>query len=337
MSTISAPPAGTIKMVAAGSTGAPRVAGNGGVVVWPEARNGHMAIMKYDHGTLSQVSEDGYDCTNAVVSDDGKVVVYSRMTPEHDGVDPNYDIIKNEDGVNTQLTTDPGNQFCTAISGDGKTIAWDDDIGTHFRFWQVDKWHDGQVTRLSDPKIDAEVPFIAGDTGQVFFVESKAGRSRISGEQPDGKVAPVVETNGFPSFCDVTGDGKTFTWTDNAGKMDRIERLDQGQVQPVIDEAGADNLWARINGDGSQMVWTRMDRKIEYSDSANVYDLATSQGTVVPTMPDIAKDGSTMAWMTVDLAKPGAVCQIFVYEKDPSQPAPGPSPAPPTSVPPAGR
>lgn len=348
MTYVASPPPGTITRVAAGSTGAPHVAANGGVVVWPQAKDGHMVIMKYDHGTVSQVSEDGYDCTNPALSADGSICIYSRVTPSHDGIEANFDIYKNEGGKNTPIATTPGNEFCNAISADGKVIAWDDDMGTNFGRWRVGKWQDGQTSFLTDGKIRSEVPFIANGSDRVFFVQSDSGKTRISGEQADGSIAPVVNDFEGMAFPDVTADGQTFTWSSHKDGFDLLKQFTVGSDVTVAASAPkTDYLWSNMSDDGTKTVWTAFNRDVPdpshpdsaiiYRDGQQEYIMATNNGPVFPSMPQVSNDGKTITWFTIDGSKPDAVCEVFVYENGDAAPTPtpDPAPAPPTSTQPA--
>ena len=168
-------------------------------------------------------------------------------------------------------------------------------------------------------------------------MEHKSGRTRISGEQEDGKVAPVVNDDDGAVFCDVTSDGKTFTWTSHPGDYDVLKTFTTGGDVAVTAEAPkTDYCWSQMSADGSKLVWTAFDRNgdpsnpdvaVMYRDGQNEYVMQAKEGPVFPAMPQVSDDGSTIAWFTVDGSKPGAVTQVFVYEKGDAQPAP-PSQAP---------
>jgi WD40-like Beta Propeller Repeat len=256
------------------------------------------------------------------------VVVYTRSTPAHDGVPTNADIYINCNGQNLPLTATPGNELNAAISGDGKTVAWDDDMQSGMTAWRVCKWNNGQVTPLTDGRLESRFPFIASDTGQVFFEQFKGDRVRIAGEQPDGKVAPVVEGTHGILWPDVSADGRVFTWAAQQDDISYLERYEGGQVTTAQALPGVDFTWSRSNADATQQTWTAFDRtgpdssdpptSLLYSDGKQTYTLAHQQGSWIPAMADISKDGSTVAWFGVDSAGTGAKLptQVWLFEKD---------------------
>jgi Tol biopolymer transport system component len=323
-----APAQGRITMLAEGCTGLPRISGNGKVVVWSqELPSGHAAVFKYQDGSVTQLTEDGYDCGNPCVSDDGSVIAYSRYVPGDQTHLGNFDVYQYCDGKSTPVATGQGNELSVAISGDGRTIAFDDDISGSFSTWRIGKWHDGTTTFLTHGKPDAEFPIVAKDSGRVYFREFKDGRSRTAGEASDGTVGVAVQAPGNTIKPDVSADGSTFLWTDDSRPNNQLLCARDGAITTVASDAGVDYTWGRLSGDGSKMVYGALDHRVPdpskpvvsllLADGQGQTQLAVSDAQGMPIIPDLSRDGQAVTWEWVD-SQDTEHTRIYLYQQAPS-------------------
>lgn len=328
MISMNAAPEGRLTMLADGKTGQPRMSADGRVVVWTQRQeDGTWGIMKHEDGATTCISEDGFTCTNPEVSDDGKTIAYAAHPFRSEKKD--FDVFMFREGKTTPIATGPGNEYSVAISGDGSTIAWDDDIdGMWLNTWRIGKWQDGVSTLLTDGSVLSEFPFIA-DTNQVFFRQRKYENSYIAGERPgDGLIEEMAVGPGDCIWGDVTDDGKVFTWTDNSGEYNTLMRKENGQMTTEVAEEGVDHTWSRINGDGSRMVWTSFDRRGEDPSKPKVgvmlrennenKMIAWGDAEGMPVMPEVSDDGNTVSWMWVGSGS-DTPTRIYVWERTPPQ------------------
>lgn len=336
MISAAAPSTPKITLLAEGETGCPRVSGNGKVVVWSQMVDGHSVILKHEDGATNQISEDGYDCVNPCLSNDGSVIAYARYTPSQDEKRPggSFDVYQYRDGENTPVAAGPGNEYEVEISKDGSTIAWDDDMDGSWLNWRVGKWHGGETTYLTNGDINSEFPFIAGDTNQVYFHQSKSGRVRLATEGPNGSIITAATGPGDLVWPDVTDDGKSVMWTDNSRVNDQILRQTDGQLATDVQQDGVDCTWARMSGDGSRMTWTQFDRRVAdpsqpvasvaYRENGQTETLAVGDVQGFPSMPDLSDDGKTLTWLWV-ANEEGAHTRVYMCERGSDE-----APAPPS-------
>lgn len=161
-------PHGPMYKLASGSTGAPKVSGDGSTVVWNQMTEDGLEIMAFRDGQVTRLTNNEFADMHPSVSRDGRTIAWTREnvnTEDHNK--PHWDIVVWRDGQETVLNNPAANEMDAAISADGTKLAWSTDGGTNQSQWAIETLVDGQVSRLTE-LAGHVAPKYSGDGARLF-------------------------------------------------------------------------------------------------------------------------------------------------------------------------
>jgi Tol biopolymer transport system component len=325
-----------VSIIAQGRLGAPRVSGNGKVVVWDQVvPSGQNQIFKYENGQVSRVTHDPRPDVYPAVNDDGSVIAWSRWS----SADPNdqtatFDVYQNRGGVESPIFVGPGHQTNVAVSRDGKVVAYDDDEDGSMTHFNIHKWENGNLTNITQGHGNNQFPMLTADGQTIMWRAFDGQRVEVKARRPDGSTDTVLSANSDVILPAVTPDGSAVLWADDKHGDNDLYLTRNGQTTLVAGERMVDEVWGRMSADGNQIVYTSFDRRhagnadceVKLKEGEQTTSLSKPDGGI-HAWADISDDGKTIAWLRIDPddRKPS---KIYLLERDVPAPSPPQQPVP---------
>ncbi|MBM3461734.1 MAG: hypothetical protein FJX76_06490 [Armatimonadetes bacterium] len=309
---------GTLRLLAEGRVGPPQVSGDGKTVVWDQLVDGNMEILRWRDGKVDQLTHNTLADVHPVVSDDGNTVAWTRR--DKNG---NFDVVANIEGTERVISAGPGNEYSVAISGDGKTIVWDDDHNGDWGGWDIRAWRDGRVETVTDSPGNQEFPEVNDDGSCIFWRDDTAeDGSNIWMRDRSGTIKPVVTGQAYQGPFAVTDDGSKVIFTDIGEDAEGLYIQDGLRVRPVADLDKVSESGPAVNADGSVVAWTNFDFRNGAPADTQIFLKDGEQSVQITTgadglnaRPSISDDGRTVTWFWIDNEDTGH-CKIYLLERE---------------------
>jgi len=311
-------------LLADGPVGTPRVSGDGKTVVWNQMVDDNLEIMRYRDGKIEQLTHNALPDMHAVPNDDGSVIVWDRCT-RNDNNDPDgrWDAVRWENGVETVLTDSQANSTDTTVSGDGKVIAWSNDIDGKQGNWKIQTLVGDKIVDLTPNEETNAGPVLNQDGSRMFWRSYREGGSDIAMRDQDGVIKPVTDSEEDEVRPAITADGKTLVYsvTSEEGDDDLVRlTVEPRSLTSVSEEKDVDECWPSLSADGKTVAWTNFDRRGKETDVQVLLregdqTVALSENFNLHTFPNLSADGKTVVWMDVDRNNTEH-CQIFLWQRD---------------------
>lgn len=187
------------------------------------------------------------------------------------------------------------------VSGDGKTVTWDQVVKDNSEILQ---FSNGAVHQLTHDGHPSAYPAVSGDGSAVSFTRFSStdpndpnGNWDIYGIQ-NGAEVPIATSKGNEFFSDISRDGKTIVFDndgDGSWQNSNIGKWQNGQVSSVTSGAGA-RIAPVIQGDGKRIYWDDgVSGHVWMQDEKG----ATAAFTTEPGLqykPAVTPDGSTVLY-----------------------------------------
>lgn len=310
---------GRLVTVAQGEVGSPRVSGDGRVVVWNELTGKGLEIRRWQDGRVETLTDNEVPDMMPDVNGDGSVVVWTRETEPN-----NWDIVQLRDGKESVVSAGPGNELYHAVSADGSTIVFDDDLDGRWSDFRVRQWKDGEVTTVAEGGgAIHEFPVVDGDGGRVAWRRSGEGGSDLWLRDEAGTVKPLLEQKGIEVTPSFSPDGRLLAWSnDSRGDEDvYLWNLQGGNPQVVAGQQGVDEMWPDLSADGRVVAWTESDQRVA---EPGMQIVLRDGDQVVPLTADpnglnaharLSEDGRVVVWMWQDRENTSDR-KIYRFERD---------------------
>lgn len=290
---------GKLTRIATGNLGRPRLSADGSTVVYTRWNGKDWDIERHRNGEMEAVSKHPGQDTAPYVSDDGEVVVWSRMDPESG----NWDVMRWQDRQETAVANSPANEMEPHISGDGQTVVYtydDPDKTTGFDIHICDS--NGCRELTSGGPVDREA-LVADNGKRVIFrrkVRFDGGDLWIHDE--NGTVKPFTHDGLSEQRTAISGDAKRVAWSKSLdGENEDIYLRDLATGEEHL--IGLPDFNERdpiLSSDGSLLAFSRSGRG-----ESNIILWQDGRETAVTdgghnSWPDISDDGSVVTWAAVD-------------------------------------
>lgn len=309
---------GKLTLLAEGRVGPPVVSGDGTTVVWDAVVDGNGEIFRWRDGKTERLTHNALGDAKPVVSDDGDTVAWTRRN-----ADGNYDVVASIKGEEKVVSAGPGNEYSVAISGDGRTIVWDDDHDGSWSRWDIRMGRDGRVQPVTELPGNQEFPQVNDDGSRIFWRDDTGnGGSDIWMRDAAGTIKPVVTADSYQGPYAVTDDGKKIFFTDIGKDEEGLYLQDGTRVRPVADLAQVSETQPAASADGTVVAWTSFDfrkgtpadTQIFLKDGDRSIQVTTSRDGL-NAEPSLSDDGRVLTWFWID-ANDTQHCRIYRLDRD---------------------
>lgn len=316
MSAISMNPAlrGRLTLVAQGEVGSPRVSGDGSTVVWNEFRDGDLEVMRARDGKVEALTDNDVPDMFPEVNRDGSVVAWTRESTRN-----NWDIIQFRDGQESVVADGPGNEMYHAVSDDGRTIVFDDDVNGKWGPWRIRQWRDGELGTVAEGKGSHEFPQVSGDGSRVVWRRFGARGSDLWMRDGAGTVKPIVAEKGDEIAPALSPDGQWIAYSLEEDLY--LWNMQGGSPQVVAGHPEVEELWPDVSAGGRTVVWSGIDRRPGQEGmqiwlrDADAPVALTKDFEGLNSAPQISDDGKTIVWMWQD-AEDTANRRIYRFDRE---------------------
>lgn len=299
---------GRLTLLAEGEVGSPALSGDGDTVVWNEMVDGQLDIMRYrdDTGQTDNLTHDRHPDMHADVNQDGSVIVWTRLSTESSrDPDASWDVYQWRDGQVSAVVEERAHEMDPSVSGDGNTIAYNNDGESGHRSWNVHRWHQGEDQALTSGRGWNAWPVVSDDGERVIWRQLRRGGSDVWLRDQQGTVKPAVIGDPTTIQPTLSGDGNRIFWTSSKDKERDLHMLDlgSGEHRVVAGVAQVNEADADVSADGNAQVWTNYDFRKGRPADTQVYlqrdgevTRLTSDGKGMSYAPKVSDDGRVVVW-----------------------------------------
>lgn len=290
-------------MIAEGTCGAPALSGDGRTVVFNQLVGGDLEIFRWQDGKTDQLTDNDVPDMHPSVSDDGRVVAWTRKPAPG----ATWDVVQWRDGVESVVADGPGNELSPEVSGDGSTIAFDDDHDGRWSNWDVRAWRNGRLEDVTTRPGDQEFPVVNRDGSRIFWRDFTKDQPDIWMRDQRGVNKPIVGTDTHQGPFAVTADGETIVWSDTRDGETDLLRRDRATVTPVANLREVDESTPSISADGRTIAYQSMDFRKGSPADAQIFLNEDGQKLQVTmssdglnVLPSLSDDGKVLTWLWID-------------------------------------
>lgn len=220
-----------------------------------------IALWDENTGRTTLVSAEPGNEMSPSISDDGNVIVWDD---DVDGKFGQNNIVKSVNGEVKQITDSESLDLFPAMSGDGNRIVWRRYIKGKAHVFIEDQ--NGVVKPYLERDGSIVRPRLSHD-GQLMIYADQSGEDEDLMRYDDlsGEISSVAAvSNVKETWGDISGDGKTITWTGldfrkGSPADTNVYMMQDGESIQVTTAQGGSNNEARISHDGKSLVWTWID------------------------------------------------------------------------------
>ena len=196
----------------------------------------------------------------------------------------------------------PAHETEAAVSGDGETVAWMVDDPKYPIGFDIQKWHDGEVSDVTrGASVDRE-PLLNHDGSRIFFTRRNRGRAEFMMREHEEPVKSLTDTAMREWDPAVDSAGETAVWSDERkGSHDLyLYQADGHRLSSVANEPWVHEHHADLSADGNTIVYTRRQR----GKPSQLVLVENGEKTVLPfenvDHAEVSDDGRVLTWRAVE-------------------------------------